>query len=166
MNEKIATIRELSSRPEMILQLAEEANELCMAALELKKVMVFRDSGSNILKENFIEEIADVKLSIDIIGNYLDNIEAFEMRGSKYELLENLSKYCCELSKTAIKLRRIIVPTASPTPVTENEAEQKMIKLITRIKSCINSVGNYWDSDEVNNIYEAKANRCIERMKK
>lgn len=166
MNEKVLIIRELSSRPEMLLQLAEEANELAIAAIELKKKMVFRNTDYGKYKDNFIEEIADVKLSIDIVGDYLNNIETIKLKGSKYEITERLAKYCCKLSKAVIKFRRATTVGASPTPVTKEEAEQKMIEAITAIKSCIDSVGNYWDSDEVNNIYEAKANRCIERMKK
>ena len=165
MNEKVLLIRELSSRPEMLLQLVEEANELAVAAIELKKKMVFRNTDYGKYKDNFIEEIADVKLSVDIVGDYLNNIKTIKFKGSKYEVTERLAKYCCKLAKAVIKLRRATTEGASPTPVTKEEAEEKIIEALTIIKSCIDHVGDYWDCDKVNNIYEEKADRCIERMK-
>jgi NTP pyrophosphatase (non-canonical NTP hydrolase) len=163
MNEKVLLIRELSSRPEMLLQLVEEANELAIAAIELKKKMVFRNSDYGKYKDNFIEEIADVKLSIDIVGDYLNNVKSTKLKGSKFEITERLSKYCCKLAKAVIKLRRATTKGASPTPITKEEAEENLIKCIAAIKSCIDSIGDYWDCDEVNTIYEEKADRCINR---
>lgn len=166
MIEEVKVIRHMVSREEFIIQLAEEASELAIAAIELKKVSIFEGSIHKRFESNFIEEIADVKLCIDIIGDYLNNINANTIINfrSKDILLEDLAQKCSELSKAAIKLRRTIVKTGSPTPVSKREAELKLIEEIINIKSYIDAIGNYWDSSEVERIYKEKAVRCINRM--
>lgn len=166
MIEEVKVIRRMVSREEFIIQLAEEANELAIAALDLKKVSMFEGSIHKRFESSFIEEIADVKLCIDIIGDYLDDINANTIINFRLKdiLLEELAQKCCELSKAAIKLRRTIVKNGSPTPVTEREAELKLIEEIINVKSHIDAIGNYWDSNEVNRIYKEKAVRCINRM--
>ena len=159
MIEQIKTIRELS-RTEQILQLAEEANELAIESIKLRRKMMFRVIYPDAA---FIEEIADVKICIDIIGDYADNIKPYQINHSRNQILELLEKYCCELSKAAIKYRRTLVANSSPTLISEIEAEEKLLLEITKVKSCIDALGDYWDSDEVNRIYVDKANRCIDR---
>ena len=166
MIKEIETIREISSRNEHIIQLAEEANELAIAAFEFSNSCKFDDGSYDEAEANLIEEIADVKLCIDIIGDYNNNIIAYESSIPTEQLLEILMVSCCMLSKSAIKYRRTLVKDTNPTPVTEEEAESKLIEMITNIKSCINSIGNYWDSEVVNDIYKEKAIRCINRFSK
>ena len=163
MIEQVKTIRELMSRTELILQLAEEANELAMAAYKQKepKLLQFHTN------ENFYEEIADVKLCIDCIGDYMNTIKPSIIKWPVCdELYDILIMNCCELSKACIKYRRTLIPGANPTPVTEDEAELKLIDTITNVKSCIDSIDYYlWNSEIVNRKYVFKANRTINRVK-
>lgn len=160
MTEEIKTIRKISSRTENMLQLAEEANELAIASIRL-----CNSSNKNPENDkNFIEEIADVRVCIDTIGDYTDNIKSFKLHQPLYELLQMLIKQCCELSKAAIKLRRTIEPNAMPTPISESEAEFILINEITNVKSLIDSIGDYWDCDAVRTIYKKKAIRSINRL--
>lgn len=160
MIKEIETIRKMSSRTENMLQLAEEANELAVASIRLC-------NSSNKNPENnanFIEEIADVRVCIDVIGDYANNIKSFKLDQPLYELLQMLIKHCCQLSKAAIKLRRTIEPNAMPTPISESEAEFILTSEITNVKSLIDSIGNYWDCDAVKTIYKEKAIRSINRL--
>lgn len=70
-NEKLQYIVDCLPTEELLAQLAEEASELAQAALKLRRV----EDGTNparISKEdaikNLLEEIADVKLSIHLLG--------------------------------------------------------------------------------------------------
>jgi NTP pyrophosphatase (non-canonical NTP hydrolase) len=69
--EKLQYIIDCLPTEELLAQLAEEASELAQAALKLRRV----EDGTNparISKEdaikNLLEEIADVKLSIHLLG--------------------------------------------------------------------------------------------------
>ena len=160
MIKEVTTIREIASRTEQMIQLAEEANELAIEALRLKKESKY---SVQLLDADFIEEIADVKICIDIIGDYKDII-TYDINLSRNEIFELLATHCCKLAKAVIKLRRTLVKEASPTPVTLEEAEATLIQSICDVKSCIDAIGEYWDSDEVNRIYKEKANRFLKRM--
>lgn len=162
MIKEVTTIREIASRTEQMIQLAEEANELAIEALKLKKETKYSTQINN--DADFIEEIADVKICIDIIGDYANNIVTYNINISRNELFELLATHCCKLAKAVIKLRRTLVKEASPTPVTLEEAEAALIQSICDIKSCIDAIGYYWDSDDVNRIYKEKANRFLKRM--
>ena len=169
MLEEVKTLQQMVSMNEFIIQLAEEANELAMVAIDLKNTFKVPDSNYyNILEDDLIEEIADVKLCIDIIGyNDIDKSERFDLPNYlRYELLDLLAYHCCGLSKTAIKLRRTLIGKANPTPVSKEEAERKLIDAIYVVKLCVDALGSYWDSDEVSRIYKEKAIRCINRMTK
>lgn len=70
-HEKLQYIIDCLPTEELLAQLAEEASELAQAALKLRRV----ENGTNptrISKEdaikNILEEIADVKLSIHLLG--------------------------------------------------------------------------------------------------
>lgn len=78
--EKLQYIIDCLPTEELLAQLAEEASELAQAALKLRRV----EDGTNparISKEdaikNLLEEIADVKLSIHLLG--FDNEKAEEV---------------------------------------------------------------------------------------
>lgn len=157
MTEQIKKIREFMSKDEALIQLAEEANELAIESFKINNKAKYAEYIDRFITNDFLEEIADVKLCIDIVGDY----NCTNTRN--YKLFKKLVKYCCELSKAAIKLRRTLVNT-SPTPVSKEEAEEKFIEAIINVKSCINAMGDYWDCKTVNDIYFEKANRCINRM--
>ena len=64
MIKEVKIIRQLIAKEEELVQLAEEANELALAALEMDIFNIAKDSSSqiarsryNAAKENFIEEI-------------------------------------------------------------------------------------------------------------
>ncbi len=167
IKDKIDIIRELSVRTEMIAQLAEEANELAIATMEIKDNIIYKNNDEFIEKRNnFLEEVADVKVTIDIIGDYNEKINPSFVELRHKDACDMLAKSCCELAKACIKYRRTLVPNASPTPVTETEAEYRLIEAITKVRLYINSLGNYWDYEKVNKIYKEKVDRCIDRMSK
>ena len=116
---------------------------------------------------NFNEEIADVKLCIDTIGDYIERIrytEPIDCNG--YGLTDTLVRNCNELSKAAIKLRRTMIPNVNPTPVSKNEAETNLMNAITNIKLCIDAIGKFWDNNITQRIYNEKATRWINRINK
>ena len=109
MTEQIKTIRGLMSKDEALIQLAEEANELALESLKLNDKMRYIDYINKFITDDFLEEVADVKLCIDIVGDYADYTNA-----KSFKLFKKLAKYCCKLSKAAIKLRRTIVNISPP----------------------------------------------------
>ena len=161
MDREIKKIRLLMSRTEALIQLAEEASELAIASLNVNRKVPFAEWMYDVIDDEFLEEIADVKLCIDIAGDF--NAETFDIYIHELEIFEVLAKYCCELSKAAIKLRRTIQAEVNPTPVKYKDARADLVKKISNVKSCINCIGDYWDCDIVNNIYKTKALRCIDR---
>ena len=166
MTEEIKTIRELLPKDEVLLQLAEEANELAEAAFERKKRMKLSVTYDN-RNLNFIEEIADVKLCAEVFSDDFKSIKfTTEVSYSGFELTDILILNCNRLAKAAIKLRRVLNPNASPTPVTQEEAERNLAEAIVNVKSCIDAIGNYWDKNIVKGICKDKANRWIKRMSK
>lgn len=166
MIQEVYAIRNLTQRNEQLIQLAEEANELAIAAMKYRKYMS-SDMFDRKILDNYIEEIADVKICIDIVGDYLKYIEIVKQQKMEltiYDALGCLAEWCCILSKAAIKLRRTIVKNGSPTPVDNKEAEKNLFKAICNVKLYIDHTGKYWDCPRVNIIYKAKADRCIKRF--
>ena len=170
MIKEVKIIRGLTTKTEQLIQLAEEANELAIASLAMNEMYQLRSvckSQYHELEIEFIEEIADVKITIDIIGDYIDIVDSIGKLSKhtipKRLMFKKLAKSCCELSKSAIKYRRTLVPNASPTPITEDRAEVDFITKILTVKSYIDSIGNYWNCDDVKHIQKEKAIRCINR---
>lgn len=163
MIEEIKIIRELLPKDEILLQLAEEANELAEAAFERKRKMKFSSTYDN-RNLNFIEEIADVKLCIDVFSDDFEYIKSIEVSYTGFELSDVLILHCNRLAKAAIKLRRVLRPDINPTPVKQEEAEKNLAEAIINVKSCLDTMGNYWDKNIVMGIYKEKANRWITRM--
>lgn len=74
MRRKIEAVREKMSASEILCQLAEECAELSQAALKLR-IAISKDNPTPIDErkalENLVEEIADVSLSLKVLG--IDN---------------------------------------------------------------------------------------------
>lgn len=70
-DEKIKYIKENLSYSELLTALAEEASELAQACLKLRRVITPNSSPTPTsklkAKANLLEEIADVRVSIDMI---------------------------------------------------------------------------------------------------
>lgn len=82
-DEKIKYIKENLSYSELLTALAEEASELAQACLKLRRVITPNSSPTPTsklkAKANLLEEIADVRVSIDMIidqdmNSEIDNI--------------------------------------------------------------------------------------------
>lgn len=77
MDENIKYIRSMSSKEELLAQIAEEAAELAQAALKLRRAII-KNNPTPVSKieatARLIEEIADVRLCIDASG-IIDNSE-------------------------------------------------------------------------------------------
>lgn len=157
MNKKIELIRQTLSQAELLLQLAEEANELAIATMNIK------NSFSTDNHNNFIEEIADVKLCMDAVGDYLDGSTVSLQFDSKNKLYKSIIMESCNVSKAAIKFRRTIEPKASPTPVLKREAESIFSRRINDLVAYLYIAG-YWTSDEVMKIYKEKLDRWVNRL--
>lgn len=160
MIEEITLIRKLTKRGENLIQLAEEATELGEVCL---KIIDSNVDTFNITNADFYEELADVRLCIDLIDDYV--IDTFEVHAPNKDILKHIVKLCFRLSKAAIKCRRATTEGASPTPVTAEEAEQNLFKAIVSLKSFIDVLGyDYWNSATVDHIYKEKAVRYLGRV--
>lgn len=154
MIKEINIIRKMCQESELLAQLAEEASELAIATIDYSK-------SYNI--DNFIEEIADVKLCIDVLGDYLDdeiNYNTYGRANSHSDIIIS----ACELSKAALKLRRAILQI-NPTPISEPEARERFIETINILTHHIYSTGLiYIAKNKINTIYEEKAIRWVNRL--
>lgn len=55
----------------------------------------------------------------------------------RHEILAQLAEECAELGQAALKLRRTLNPDASPTTVSEDDAEQSFREEIADVLLCI-----------------------------
>lgn len=158
--KEIEVIRKMVPTEEILLQLAEEANELAVAMINRKNRLLHiyhKDS-------NFIEEIANVRLCIDVLGDKFLPIPKTNAVYNKAEINDILIKNCNKISKYAIKLRRCIRSDVNPTPETFDNIKSKLINAISKVETCINNIGDYWNCDKAFKIYKEKANRWIVRL--
>ena len=85
--EKIEFVRENLTPKEMLIQLAEECNELAQACLQLVRNGTKNQSNKTLdeLDSNFMKELADVQLCIQIFPEYvrdeqeLDEIKEYKL---------------------------------------------------------------------------------------
>lgn len=98
--EKIKFVREKLSAKEMLIQLAEECNELSQACLKLVRNGTRNQSNKtlNELDSDFMEELADVQLCIQIFPEYvrsepeLDEIKEYKLN----RWVQRLNEYYSE----------------------------------------------------------------------
>lgn len=85
------------------------------------------------------------------------------------EQLTMLAEECCELAQAALKLRRVLDPDTTPTPVSKTEAEEKLDEEIADVLVCIDVLGNIlWNITPVapiKGIMEEKTTRWAERIR-
>ena len=171
MDENVALIRQMVPRSELLTQLAEEANELAIAALKLNEIYsitnilgVGKPLNKDKLISDFTEEIADVMLCIDTTGDYNGGTTISMPTFPKDTIIQSLVETSCLLSKGALKLRRAITPEVNPTPISVEEAEDNFIGLVEDLQTYLYSITEFWDGDKVIQIYQSKAKRWIERL--
>lgn len=96
----------------------------------------------------------------------MDAIEYVRENLSQEELLCQLAEECAELSKAALKLRRIYAGV-NPTPVTRAEAFQNLLEEIADVTLCVEVLG--MNTPEVlyncGRIWEEKSARWMNRLK-
>jgi hypothetical protein len=163
---EVDVLRKITSRSENLIQLAEEATELAEEALKLITELMNKDTD-NIVGIDFMEEVADVKLCIDIIGDYkiVSSNKRIEILAN-HTIIEGLINQCLKLTKASLKFRRATDSSASPTPVSAEDAETAFIEAVNNVKTYVDAMGDYWDNDIVNHIYNEKAVRYINRVMK
>lgn len=70
-----------------------------------------------------------------------DNIEIVREALPQGELLAQLAEECSELTQAALKLRRVVTPGASPTPVDQEEAQYEFEEEIADVLVCLRALG-------------------------
>lgn len=95
-----------------------------------------------------------------------DPIEFIRENLSQEELLTQLAEECAELSKAALKLRRVYNGN-NPTPVRRPEAYDNVIEEIADVMLCIDVLGmNDFDHfKKITKIMETKTLRWQQRLK-
>lgn len=66
-----------------------------------------------------------------------ENIDFLQMSVPFVDQLTQLAEECCELAQTALKLRRAVIPTGTPTPINAEIAEQKFHEEIADVLVCL-----------------------------
>ena len=164
MINEVDILRKITTRSENLIQLAEEAGELSEEALKLITKSMNKNVKS-VIGIDFIEEIADVKLCIDLVGDYKFTSSTKPVKVEPgHTIMEGLIERCLKLSKASLKFRRATDSSSSPTPISAEDAEAAFVKAINNIKSYIDFIGDYWDNDIVNHIYKEKATRYLGRV--
>lgn len=94
--------------------------------------------------------------------------EIIKQSMSRHEVLAQLAEECAELGQAALKLRRTLNPDASPTTVSEDDAEQSFREEIADVLLCI---GIATDDDvqvkttlDIAYIMVSKCDRWAERL--
>lgn len=96
---------------------------------------------------------------------YLENLEMVRNKLNNRTMLEALGEEASELSQAALKLIRAKGLSENPTPISEEEAEAKVLEELADVQNCINVTGllkRY--SGKVNMIAEQKMQRWVERL--
>ena len=97
---------------------------------------------------------------------YSENIEIVRSKLNNRTKLEALAEEASELSKAAAKLIRAKGLSENPTPISEEEAEAKVLEELADVQNCINVTGLLKrHSGKVNMIAEQKMQRWVERLK-
>lgn len=97
--------------------------------------------------------------------NYFENILIVQKLLDRRTLLEGLAEEAAELSQAALKLIRAKGLSGNPTPISEEEAEAKLLEELADVKNCINAIGllrRY--SGKLDMIAEQKMQRWVERL--
>ena len=96
----------------------------------------------------------------------MDNIKYIRENLSREELLTQLAEECAELSKAALKLRRVYNGD-NPTPMTRADAYNNLIEEIADVTLCVEVLG--FNSPEnlynIGQIWEEKLSRWEQRLK-
>ena len=84
------------------------------------------------------------------------------------EQLAMLAEECTELAHAALKMRRVIDRSASPTPVSTRDAENHLREEVSDVLTCLLVIGEYIDilepSGSVRQIIYDKLERWHDRL--
>lgn len=96
---------------------------------------------------------------------YCENIDFVRSKLRNRALLESLAEEANELSQAALKLIRAKGLSGNPTPISEEEAEAKVLEEIADVRNCINAIGLLKRcSGKLDMIAEQKMQRWVERL--
>ena len=86
--EKIKFVREKLTAKEMLIQLAEECNELAQACLKIVRNGTQNQSNKTLkeLESDFMEELADVQLCMEMLPEFVIGEEAEINEIKEYKL--------------------------------------------------------------------------------
>lgn len=95
-----------------------------------------------------------------------DPIEYIREKLSREELLVMLAEECAELSKAALKLRRVYSGD-NPTPMTRADAYANLVEEIADVELCIEVLGlnSCENLHNIGKIWEEKLSRWEQRLK-
>lgn len=88
---------------------------------------------------------------------YISDYQKIKEGLSRGEILAQLAEECAELAQAALKLRRVITPGASPTPVCIADAEDGMQEEVADVILCIELAGEY--------LYDVSATEYVREIK-
>lgn len=155
---------------EIFCQLAEEAAELAQAALEYRDTYSRFENATSATREeayhNLVEEIADVRLCLQMLGLDCDSAEVEIGAVSKAQTLCRLAKKASELSKAALKCRRAYGYSRNVTPVTKEAAHRILLETAEDVMSCLHLIGmdRGTAADEARDIMDRKVERWHQRL--
>ena len=88
----------------------------------------------------------------------IDPVDFIRERLPQEELLAQLAEECAELSKAALKLRRVYDGT-NPTPVKRSEAYDNLLEEVADVTLCLNVLGITCSMPEVQRTANEKLSR-------
>ena len=93
----------------------------------------------------------------------IDPVDFIRERLPQGELLAQLAEECAELSKAALKLRRVYDGT-NPTPVKRSEAYDNLLEEVADVTLCLNVLGITCSMPEVQRTANEKLSRWCKRL--
>lgn len=93
----------------------------------------------------------------------IDPVDFIREKLPQEELLAQLAEECAELSKAALKLRRVYDGT-NPTPVKRSEAYDNLLEEVADVTLCLNVLGITCSMPEVQRTANEKLSRWCKRL--
>lgn len=168
--DKKQVIWDYLGESEILCQLAEEAAELGQATLEYRDTYSCLENATSVTREdayhNLVEEIADVKLCLWLLGVECGPVADEGGVVSKVQVLCRLAGKAAVLSKAALKCRRAYGYSRNVTPVTKEMAYRILMESAEDVMLCLHILGMDRGPvvDEVREIMDRKVERWYNRL--
>lgn len=188
--DHLKIVEKMMDKLEILSQLAEEAVELARAVFEFDekgtgKIPHYRGEISPFLYRRFQadtwtavrEETADTLVSMDVLKNVFFSPEESGIVDSVLvsftvvadslpdkEKLSLLIKNALDLSKAALKMRRAL-GAGSPTPITEEQAKQKLLCCCAAVLAIVRIIFDEHEDRWLEETKNEKAERWSKRLR-